>query len=447
MKAVAAISFVVMIAGVSTGCQTLTGRTAKEHFNDKWLTHETKATIVARNANALTAVDVDVNRGVVYLTGTVPTAEHKALAREIAEQSTVLLKNEGVLPLADDAPTVAVIGQTASATATAGVSAKTGCAWYLVFARSTALNCDAIVDPLTGITERVEQAGGEVLYANGADLAQASAVAAQADVAIVFGHYTMGETTDLADLHLDANGDALVEAVAAASDRTVAVINAGSAVEMPWIDDVDAVLHAWHSGEQFGPALASLLWGDVNPSGKLPMTFPVSLADTPTNTPEQYPGVFSDGSTTRPAGITTTAPSPSAAVLRAAKGRRSILATRARCASSRSGRSAIARESGRSRPSACSSSAACPSTRTRRGPPSGSASGEGAGTPARSASAKLVAAIGATLVWRHSSSLGPGNPSVRNLSRASRRRAERRRRSTELHSVRQRARLAAYHPT
>jgi beta-glucosidase len=143
-----------------------------------------------------------------------------------------------------------------------------------------------------------------VLYANGADPAQAASVAAQADVAIVFGHYTMGETTDLADLHLDANGDALISAVAAASDRTVAVINAGSAVEMPWIDDVDAVLHAWHSGEQFGPALAALLWGDVNPSAKLPMTFPKSLADTPTNTPEQYPGVFSDGTTTRPAGST-----------------------------------------------------------------------------------------------------------------------------------------------
>jgi beta-glucosidase len=171
-----------------------------------------------------------------------------------------------------------------------------------VFIRGTALNCDAIVDPLTGITERVAQAGGTVLYDNGADPVQAAAVAAQADVAIVFGHYTMGETTDLADLRLDANGDALIEAVAAASDRTVAVINAGSAVEMPWIDDVEAVLHAWHSGEQFGPALAGLLWGDVNPSAKLPMTFPASLADTPTNTPEQYPGVFSDGSTTRPAG-------------------------------------------------------------------------------------------------------------------------------------------------
>lgn len=234
---------------------------------------------------------------------TVSTKEHKALAKQLAEKSTVLLKNDGVLPLAENPGTVAVIGQTASATATAGVSAKTGCAWYLVFIRGTALNCNEIVDPLTSITAKVEEAGGKVLYDNGADPAKSAAIAAQADVAIVFGHYTMGETTDLADLNLDANGDALIAAVSAASEHTVAVLNAGSAVEMPWLGNVDAVLHAWHSGEQFGPALAGLLWGDVNPSAKLPMTFPKSVEDTPTGSDSaRYPGVFSDGSTTRPAG-------------------------------------------------------------------------------------------------------------------------------------------------
>ena len=69
---------------------------------------------------------------------------------------------------------------------------------------------------------------------------------------------------------------------------------------MPWIDDVSGVFEAWYGGEQVGPALAGLLFGDVSPSGKLPMSFPKSLADVPTNTPEQYPGIFSDGSTTRP---------------------------------------------------------------------------------------------------------------------------------------------------
>ncbi|WP_353813746.1 beta-glucosidase [Agromyces sp. SYSU T00266] len=224
----------------------------------------------------------------------VSTPEHKALAKEIAEQSTVLLKNEGVLPLAEGDLTVAVIGQTASTTPTGGVSAKTGCAWDFPFGPpgNQALNCNAIVDPLTALTERVGDAGGSVVYDNGADPAQAADVAAAADVALVFGYYTMGETKDLSDLRLDGNGDALIEAVAAAAPKTVAVLNAGSAVEMPWIDDVDAVFHAWHSGEQFGPALAELVYGDVNPSGKLPMTFPVSVEDTPTAQSEaQYPGI------------------------------------------------------------------------------------------------------------------------------------------------------------
>ncbi|WP_163617812.1 glycoside hydrolase family 3 C-terminal domain-containing protein [Microbacterium sp. B35-30] len=224
----------------------------------------------------------------------VSTPEHKALAREIAEQSTVLLKNDGVLPLASGDLTVAVIGQTASSVPTGGVSAQTGCGWDFPFGPGgPVLNCTALVDPLTALTERVTQAGGEAVYDSGADVAQAAAVASAADVALVFGHYTMGESQDLPDLRLDGNGDQLIAAVAASAPSTVAVLNAGSAVEMPWIDDVDAVFHAWHSGEQFGPALAALVYGDANPSGKLPMTFPVSLADTPTAGSEaQYPGVL-----------------------------------------------------------------------------------------------------------------------------------------------------------
>jgi beta-glucosidase len=228
------------------------------------------------------------------------TAVHKDLARKIAEDGTVLLKNEGgVLPLRDEPLTVAVIGQTASATPTGGVSAKTACA--SVFGTRQILNCDALVDPLTAIAQRVEAAGGQVLYDNGADPAAAAIASLQADVTIVFGYVSMGEGKDVPDLHLQGNGDALVSEVAATAEKTVVVLNSGTAVEMPWLDDVDAVLHGWYSGEQAGPALANLLWGDVNPSAKLPMTFPRSLADTPTaQSPAQYPGTFSDGSTTRP---------------------------------------------------------------------------------------------------------------------------------------------------
>ena len=233
------------------------------------------------------------------LTG-VSTAEHKAVARELAEQSTVLLKNDDVLPLGK-APSVAILGPTASLLPNdALVTAKRACAANGFRGNAPLLNCDALVDPLTSITERVEAAGGSVVFNDGDVPAEAAALAASADVAIVFGHIGMGEFSDITDIRLDHNGDALVEAVAAAAERTVVVLNSGTAVEMPWIDDVDAVLQAWYGGEQFGPALTGILFGDVNPSGKLPMSFPKSLADTPTSTPQQYPGIFSDGTTVRP---------------------------------------------------------------------------------------------------------------------------------------------------
>lgn len=233
------------------------------------------------------------------------TDESRALARELAEESAVLLKNDdGLLPLAEEPLTVAVVGPTASKTPTNGISTVQACSAGGFGGRGV-LNCDNVVDPLTAITARVEAAGGTVVYNNGSDLASVSATAAQADVAIVFGYIRTGEFADTPDLRLDSNGDALVEAVAAANDDTVVVLNSGTAVEMPWLDDVDAVFSNWFAGEQMGPALTALLWGDVNPSGKLPMTFPKSVSDTPTGSdPARYPGIFSNGSTTRPAGST-----------------------------------------------------------------------------------------------------------------------------------------------
>ncbi|XBH20916.1 glycoside hydrolase family 3 C-terminal domain-containing protein [Jonesiaceae bacterium BS-20] len=227
----------------------------------------------------------------------VSTDQHKAVALKLAEQSAVLLKNEDVLPLTNAIKSVAVIGQTASVEETDGVSAKSVCS--ASFRGRGVLDCSSVIDPLTAITNQVENAGGRVFYDSGSDPRSAAIAAATADVAIVFGHITMGEFDDIADINLDGNGDELVQAVADAAGMTVVVVNSGTAVEMPWIDSADAVITGWYAGEQQGPALANLLFGKTNFSGKLPMTFPKSIADTPTNTPEQYPGVFSDGSTVR----------------------------------------------------------------------------------------------------------------------------------------------------
>lgn len=84
MKRVTAVAVLLLCASALTGCQTMTGRTAGQHINDKWLLHETKGRIAAQIPRALTAMNVDVNRGTVYLIGTVATPEQKVRAEQIA---------------------------------------------------------------------------------------------------------------------------------------------------------------------------------------------------------------------------------------------------------------------------------------------------------------------------------------------------------------------------
>jgi beta-glucosidase len=100
------------------------------------------------------------------------------------------------------------------------------------------------------------------------------------------------------------NGDDLITAVAAANPNTVVAPETGTATTMPWLAGVKRVVEAWYPGDRQGTALARLLYGDTDFTGRLPMAFPRSLADTPTDTPARYRGTFADGSTTRPAGST-----------------------------------------------------------------------------------------------------------------------------------------------
>jgi len=121
-------------------------------------------------------------------------------------------------------------------------------------------------------------------------LDEAVTAARSADTAVVFAGYGESEGTDLDSVGLDPATDALIEAVARANPRTIVVLNTGSAVTMPWLRSVPAVFEAWYPGQEDGNAIAALLFGDVNPSGKLPVTFPGRLADVPARTPQQWPG-------------------------------------------------------------------------------------------------------------------------------------------------------------
>jgi beta-glucosidase len=232
------------------------------------------------------------------------TPAHQALADQIAEQGSVLLKNQGsILPLTSATKSIAVIGPTASNTPTNGISAQTVC--EEVGADAIPAFCPDPVAPLDAITARAAKDGASVTYNDGSDVASAAAAAAKADVAIIFAYTSEGEGADAANLSLDSNGDSLISAVAAANPNTIVVLETGSAVTMPWLSSAKGVMEAWYPGDQGGTAIASLLYGDTNFSGRLPLTFPVSEADLPTSTPAQYPGVFSNGSTTRPAGDDT----------------------------------------------------------------------------------------------------------------------------------------------
>jgi beta-glucosidase len=234
----------------------------------------------------------------------VTSEAHKVIAQQIVEEGSVLLKNNGVLPLSAAGTTIAVIGPTASGTPTSGISATSVCG-------STAPNVPCSPQaPLDSIAAWASANGGTVVFNNGADLAAAAATAASADVAVVFGYYREGEFSDRPSLSLDGNGDALIDAVADANANTVVVLQTGGPVLMPWIDKVEGVLEVWYAGERMGPAITNLLSGAVNPSGKLTHTFPVSEADLPTaGSPAQYPGIFTATGTTTP-------PNPRAGAIR-----------------------------------------------------------------------------------------------------------------------------------
>ena len=119
---------------------------------------------------------------------------------------------------------------------------------------------------------------------------EAVSVAGSSDAAVVFASDFESEAFDRADLSLGADQNDLIAAVAAAQPNTVVVLTTGSAVTMPWLSSVRGVIEDWYGGEQLGSAIAAVLYGDVNPSGHLPLTFPAREADAPAHTPAQWPG-------------------------------------------------------------------------------------------------------------------------------------------------------------
>lgn len=214
------------------------------------------------------------------------------VAQRVAEQGVVLLKNaKGQLPLnASAIRSIAVIGSHADV----GVLSGGGSAQVDPPGGNAVIPLHVPEDPIEAYLSlrvwhpssplkaiRAKAARARVQYNAGTDLVASAALAKTAEVAIVFVHQPALEGLDLPNLSLPDNQDQLVNAVASANPHTIVVLETGGPVTMPWIDKVNAVLEAWYPGIRGGEAIANILFGDVNPSAKLPVTFAASESDLP----------------------------------------------------------------------------------------------------------------------------------------------------------------------
>ena len=224
-------------------------------------------------------------------TGEIDYAAHAEIAAQEAAEGIVLLKNtEGLLPLAATAKKILVIGGHADAGVLSGggssqvfagegqLNVPLGGEGMLAMFRNANFHPSS---PLKALRERLPDA--EVRFYDGRYAAEAARLAKAADVVIVFGLQWMGENEDASDLSLPDGQDHLISAVTAANPNTVVVLETGGPVAMPWLDKAGAVLQAWYPGQKGGEVIADIVTGKINPSGRLPMTFPASL--------DQYPRI------------------------------------------------------------------------------------------------------------------------------------------------------------
>ena len=202
-------------------------------------------------------------------------------AQEIAEQSMVLLKNDGnQLPLnGATVKSIALIGSHADTSMLSGG----GSAQVDPPGGGASQFGGAIVwfptSPMKAIRAKAPKA--KVEYNDGSDLTAAAALAKSSEIAIVFVNQPTSEGRDLPTLILPDNQDKLVSAVAAANPHTLVVLETGGPAAMPWIGQVSAAIEVWYPGIRGDVALANILFGDVNPTGKLPVTFAKSDTDLP----------------------------------------------------------------------------------------------------------------------------------------------------------------------
>ena len=244
--------------------------------------------------------------------GSFTSPEHFAAARKIAADGLVLLKNDGTLPLQiPEGGKLLVVGENAYKMMVVGGGSSNLKTKYEV------IPLDALHEAYDGKASVVWERGyvGDITtdynkVVTGQDLSEsrsaaqllADAVSAAQDASTILyigglnkSAYQDNEGTDREDITLPYGQDELIEALAATGKPLVVVNISGSPCAMPWAEKVNAIVQGWYGGSESGHALVDVLTGAVNPSGKLPFTMPIALADGPLKTERQYPGIKEEG--------------------------------------------------------------------------------------------------------------------------------------------------------
>jgi beta-glucosidase len=233
--------------------------------------------MVQRILTAMFAVGIMDNPQTGNITNIATSKESIQLAVDVAAAGTVLLKNsKGLLPLdPNKVRNIAVIGDAAHD--------------VLLFSGggSGGVLSSHVVSPLIGIRNRIQSAN--VTYAN--STSDYMALINQADAVIIVIATYSEEGSDRKTLRFDDQSEALINSITKVQPNTVVVMHAPGAVVMPWLNSVNSLICSFYPGQEDGTALASILFGDINPSGKLPITFPATEEQTPLQTKIQYPGI------------------------------------------------------------------------------------------------------------------------------------------------------------
>ncbi len=257
----------------------------KEAAQQKWVSPERINDMAHRIVRTL--IDKGVfDSPVTDQSNSIDLNANNRISQADAEEGMVLLKNtKNILPLGATSKKILVVGSHADVGVLSGGGSSQvyGVGGPAVKALGPKSFPGPIVyhpsSPLVAIKSRAAHA--EVTYADGNDIKKAAQLAKSVDTVILFANQWTAESKDVTSLSLPDNQDALIDAVAKANPRTIVVLETGGPVLMPWLNKISGLLEAWYPGTAGGEAIARILFGEVNPSGHLPATFPVSESQLP----------------------------------------------------------------------------------------------------------------------------------------------------------------------